>query len=304
MVDLLFRPFDLGLWFTLGFSAWLSQLGQGGGSFNMPGGNSGGGGGDVNMGQAMEQGRVFLREHGAVIAAVIGGIVLVALVIGLVVTWLQCRGKFMFLDNVVNKRAEIGRPWREFKQHANSLFLWLIVYGIVCIAVTLILLLLGVFAVVVPMVRVGEFTGAAMPGIFIVSLLFLLLVLVTGYIGRFLEDFVIPLMYGRDLTAGEAWRIFVPLFREHFWGFFLYGLFYMVLAMGAGLAAIIFAIVTCCIGGCLMMIPYVGAVVMLPVTVFFRHYSLEYLAQFGDEFRFRAEYELERVEAEPVPTGS
>lgn len=56
MVDLLFRPFDLGLWFTLGFSAWLSQLGQGGGSFNMPGGNSGGGGGDVNMGQAMEQG--------------------------------------------------------------------------------------------------------------------------------------------------------------------------------------------------------------------------------------------------------
>ncbi len=43
--------------------------------------------------------------------------------------------------------------------------------------------------------------------------------------------------------------------------------------------------ITCCIGGCFMAIPYIGAVIMLPISVFFRAYSLEYLSQYGEEFR-------------------
>ena len=33
-----------------------------------------------------------------------------------------------------------------------------------------------------------------------------------------------------------------------------------------------------------MAIPYLGAVVLLPVTVLFRIYSLEYLSQFGSDY--------------------
>jgi hypothetical protein len=51
------------------------------------------------------------------------------------------------------------------------------------------------------------------------------------------------------------------------------------------MAVMLLVVITCCIAGCLMAIPYVGAVVVLPVTVFFRAYSLEYLAQFGPEYR-------------------
>jgi hypothetical protein len=42
--------------------------------------------------------------------------------------------------------------------------------------------------------------------------------------------------------------------------------------------------VTCCIAGCLIVLPYLGAVILLPVTVFKRSYSLYYLAQFGPAY--------------------
>ena len=40
---ILFKPFDLGKWFVIGFCAWLAFLGSGG-----PGGGSGGRGGRVS----------------------------------------------------------------------------------------------------------------------------------------------------------------------------------------------------------------------------------------------------------------
>ncbi|MCC6579058.1 MAG: hypothetical protein IT440_01350 [Phycisphaeraceae bacterium] len=44
MVAMLFRPFDLGKWFVLGFVAFLALLGEGGGTFQMPNFPGGGGG--------------------------------------------------------------------------------------------------------------------------------------------------------------------------------------------------------------------------------------------------------------------
>ncbi len=45
---LLFRPFDLGKWCTIGFCAWLAYLGQNGVSANFNGGSSRGGGADIH----------------------------------------------------------------------------------------------------------------------------------------------------------------------------------------------------------------------------------------------------------------
>lgn len=52
------------------------------------------------------------------------------------------------------------------------------------------------------------------------------------------------------------------------------------------------ACVTCCCACCLFAIPYIGTVVLLPIHVFTRSYSLYYLAQYGAEF--------EVIAAEPV----
>jgi hypothetical protein len=43
-------------------------------------------------------------------------------------------------------------------------------------------------------------------------------------------------------------------------------------------------IATCCIACCLMIIPYIGTVLLLPVFAFGRSYSLYYLAQYGPHY--------------------
>ena len=42
--------------------------------------------------------------------------------------------------------------------------------------------------------------------------------------------------------------------------------------------------VTCCTAGCLMAIPFIGTVLLLPILIFKRSYSLFYLAQYGPEY--------------------
>jgi hypothetical protein len=44
-------------------------------------------------------------------------------------------------------------------------------------------------------------------------------------------------------------------------------------------------LLTCCVAGCFLAIPFVGTVLMLPVLVFDRAYSLIFLAQLGDGYR-------------------
>ena len=54
--------------------------------------------------------------------------------------------------------------------------------------------------------------------------------------------------------------------------------------MAIGVLVLVAIVVTCCIAGCLMALPYLGTVVLLPVLVFKRSYSLYYLAQFGPAY--------------------
>jgi hypothetical protein len=66
--------------------------------------------------------------------------------------------------------------------------------------------------------------------------------------------------------------------------FILYFLFQIVLAMAIGVIVFGAVIITCCIAGCLMLLPYLGTVLLLPVLIFKRCYSLYFLAQFGRDY--------------------
>ena len=52
------------------------------------------------------------------------------------------------------------------------------------------------------------------------------------------------------------------------------------------IGAIVFALgcITCCCAWCIMAIPYIGTVALLPIFVFARSYSLYYLAQYGRQY--------------------
>ncbi|MDX2444808.1 MAG: hypothetical protein QNK30_13500 [Bacteroidales bacterium] len=285
MKDILFNPFDMSKWFMLGFTAFLAGLLDG------PGGGSGGNKFD-NYRDKPDFDDIadfpaiawdWLMEHSLWFGLILFGIFFITALL-IVFNWLSSRGKFMFLDNVVHNRAEVTKPWYDFKTIGNSLFVWRLIYGFICLAVFLLLfglffsMFLGIYATGFP-------RPATAMTIFGMSMIFLTVMIIIGYITLFMNDFVVPIMYKYQLSATQAWGKFLKLFGTHFWHFILYGLFIFVLMIFVVVLVISFVLMTCCVGGILLIIPYLGSVLFLPVSVTFRALSVEYLEQFDDKFK-------------------
>ena len=49
--------------------------------------------------------------------------------------------------------------------------------------------------------------------------------------------------------------------------------------------ALLLILLGCCFTCCVALLPYLSSVAFLPIFVFFRCYSLGFLAQFGEEWR-------------------
>jgi hypothetical protein len=111
----------------------------------------------------------------------------------------------------------------------------------------------------------------------------LAIVLVWGYIALFLKEFVAALMFKHRISAGEAWRRFLALFRSQPWPYIGFGIITLLLVLVFAVAVVFAVIGTCCIGALFLVIPYISTVVTLPVWYAYRAFSLEFLAQFGPE---------------------
>jgi len=127
---ILFKPFDLGKWFTLGFCAWLASLGQGGANFNFNPSSLRGGGG----GQMLDPVIQWMKDNLLLVVSIAVAAALVILAISLVVMWLRSRGSFMLLDGVVNNRGDVAFPWKAFRRLGNSLFRMRIVLALIGLA--------------------------------------------------------------------------------------------------------------------------------------------------------------------------
>jgi hypothetical protein len=279
----LFQPFDMGRWFVIGFCAWLACLGEGGGAasgFNC-GGHHGHGAHGVREG--FEQARDYVMHNIAWIAPLAIALILVSLAIWLVVMWLSSRGRFMFLHCVALNVAEVRVPWVRFAPQANSLFLFRLVISLISLVV-MFPLVGGLLLVVMRMV----FREAVSPGglLLAVALVFVIMTfgIVFWIIGRLTKDFVVPLQFLRGSRCLNAWRELRDLWRGNLGNLVLYFLFRMVLIIAITVVVVGVVLVTCCIAGCLLALPYLGTVFLLPILVFERAYSLHYLAQFGPDY--------------------
>ena len=114
--------------------------------------------------------------------------------------------------------------------------------------------------------------------------MFIGLIIIFGYHSLFLKDFVVPIMYKQRVGVIRGWANFLTLFGRHFFTFIIYGLFIFVLGIAVVITVVLFALITCCIGLLLMAIPFVGAVILLPVSYTFRAFSVEFLGQFGEKY--------------------
>ena len=275
--DVLFRPFDIGKWFVLGFCAWLAQLGQGGSS-----------GGSSSRASSDDWGDVRHEFHHAwewvlshlIPILIIGCIVFVVIfVIWLLVLWLSSRGKFLFLDGVARNRSAVVEPWHRHRERANSLFLFRILFGLLC-GVVILGLFLAIFAVV------GLWADSSMGkpllflGVTSIVLVFMMVAVSMGLIGLAIEDFIVPLMYLRNCGVGAAWRELSALLGARPGAFVLYVLIRLIVSF----FVVLIAIAICCATCCIVLLPYLGTVLTLPLWVFKRCYSLYFLGQFGPDY--------------------
>ncbi len=282
---ILFRPFDPSKWFTIGFCAWLAGLGSRGLSFHYGGGGSqhNGGNGGGNAREVFGQAQHFVMNNLFWILPLAVALVLLSLAVGVVLLWLRSRGEFMFLHCVALNKAEIDVPWRKFVTEGNSLFIFRLVLGLAWMIPL-------VSFVIVAILLVFRMVNRSVPDWYIiisligVGLIIMALGIAFLIIGKLTIDFVVPIMFLRRCNCLDGWREFGHLFSTHVANFAVYLLFQIVLGLAIGMMILAAIIATCCIAGCLMIMPYLGTVVLLPVLTFKRSYSLHYLAQYGQAY--------------------
>jgi hypothetical protein len=210
--------------------------------------------------------------------------VVAAFALGVALLWLSSRGKLIFLDNMVCARAAFLDPWKRYRRLGDSLFLWRIGFWLAA------LLVAGV--VLTPVFLLGRSLGGTDVGrpfaalaSFAAGIGSLILGVVVALVWLFLDSFVVPLMARHRATAVEAWRLFLPLLRERLPEFLAYALVVLLGCVAVFLCMIAAAIATCCILPLLLAVPYVRSLLLLPLSGFFRLYSVEFLAQFGPDYQ-------------------
>ncbi|UCE99599.1 MAG: hypothetical protein JSV82_00580 [Planctomycetota bacterium] len=294
---LLFKPFDISKWFTIGFCAWLAYLGSGGG---------GGGGGGFNYnvpGRPYEQecpiaegintAKEFILDN---LYWIIPAIVIVAVVIigiGLLIAWLNSRGRFMFLHCVAENKSEVKVPWHKFRRHGNSLFLFRVVLGIISLFIVGVPIL-GIVLLIIMMVTGTVPNAASITGIVILGSITTILSIALFLVKKFTLDFVVPIMFLQTASCVAGWRRFLTILSANKARFALYILFQIVIAIAIGAIISLGFCIGCCLccASLLLLIPYIGTVILLPLLVFKRAYSLYYLRQHGPGFDvFASAYE-------------
>ena len=253
----------------IGFAAWLANLG--GGGFNY----------QYNRREDVQKLNETISQISHPIL-VTGICVLISLVLVLIIlfAWLRARGGFMFIDCIVKNRGAVAEPWREFRREGNSYFLFSLVVGI-CFLILAALLSLPLIILAIKG-RYYLYLHRDRLDLYVISLIaawiFVMLLLV--FVWALIANFMTAVMYRRRCRAYEAFRTVTRLIAANPGEILLYCLFLIVLALASAIVGCLVTCATCCIAA----IPYIGTVILLPVFVLLRSFSLLFLRQFGPDY--------------------
>jgi hypothetical protein len=208
-------------------------------------------------------------------------------IVGLVLCWLNSRGKFMFLHCVAGNKAEVKVPWQKFARHGNSLFLFRIVFGLIVLAIAGLPIAFAVFSMIGSIaMRSAGLTAAAVAELIATVFAVVVIAIVAAMIIKLTYDFVVPIMFLHTASCVQGWKQCLALIGANKARILLYLLFQIVISMVISFIIMAICIVGCCLccASLLLLVPYVGTVILLPLFVFKRAYSLFYLRQFGPSF--------------------
>ena len=272
MKKILFQPFDLKKCCVIGFAAFLAHLGSGF-NFNYRYNSRATGPESAafqDLASAIRQIPPWILIFGVVI------LVILVLTIIVLFAWLRARGRFMFVDCIVKNRGAIAEPWREFRAEGNSYFLFsLLVAGVLIFVAALLSL-----PFMLPIVR--GVTVLHLHDAYLLSAIILwgVVILLFAFAWALIAQFMVTLMYRRRCGAQEAFGGALSLIANYPGEITLYCLFWIALGLGAAVVACVSICLTCCIA----LIPYIGTVILLPIYVCLRAFSLCFLRQFGPDY--------------------
>ena len=285
---ILFRPFDFGKWCVIGFSAFLAGLLSGGNGVNFQyNQNTNFNSGDMEKSydSSLQQihssvMNLFTGMQIGLIIGIVAVVMVVIFVLVLVMYWLGSRGQFLFLDNIVRNRGAIVWPWQYYARQANSLFWFQMLIMAISFAVILPLVIVAI-AMGIPLYTQHRWPHAGeIAGFVGLGLIYMVLTIVFSIVLFIFREFGVPIMFRNGLLARAAFWESMRLLRLHPGSVILFVLLRMAIFIGVA----ILSVIACCFTCCLAMIPYLGTLVLLPVLIYVRCFSLDCLAQFGPEF--------------------
>lgn len=277
--SLLFAPFAFGRWLAVGFAAWLAVLGrqETANGVGYLAGKLRRSGGVEDLARQTQQ--WLIDAPATLLKGMVLGVAAFVL-FGLLGLWLSSRGRFILLNCVARNTCRLAGAWRESAAQANSLFLFRLCLGMLGCAVF-------VLPIAVILIQTYHLLGAQSLQhervLVIAACAVGCLILLAGVllIGKLTNDFVVPVMYRHKINVLAAWGRTASMLGSAIGAAVGYVLFQILLQTIIGAIGVIALLATCGIAA----VPYVGTVLLLPLIVFDRAYSICFLEQFGEESR-------------------
>lgn len=277
MVRVCFKPFDIVKWMCIGFSLFLADLWATLWQFVQQGLQVIPPNMMVPMPQPGQGPAAYFQQHGPTIAAAVGVVFVIVLVLYGITTFFSSRGSFMFLDGLIHNRPDIKLPWNHYAEPANQVFIFKVLVTLACWLINF--ATAGVVWWVVWPDIVAGVPGdrsmwsliIALPILTIVWLLYLKGMVITG-------DFVVPMMIAQPMSVWRAWWVWLSEFlKRYVWAIILFYLLRALFVMAIGSIGML----VCCFTFFVGAMPYIQSVVLLPALAFDRLYSAYFVEQFG-----------------------
>ena len=293
----LFEQFHWNKWLLWGVLAFLGANLSSGGGFGIPfHGNSSGE--ESGPAWTLPQIQAWIDQNlDLVLFLLVAGLIAFLLVGVIVVVWLYvaCRGRFMFVECLLENKTNLAESWQNNGRKAMSLFWWFNVFYSV-VFLTIPLALAGIFLI---LYRDGRWLAFSevWPQLAALGAVLVICLLAAAAVSIYLEDFVVPLMWVRRIRVMEAWRVFFGHFRNQPGAFLLYLLIRLGLSLGASMVLLLGTCLTCCLAA----LPVIGQALLLPLYVGMRMYPVLVLAQVEPALRPRLEAAAETTPPTAAP---
>jgi hypothetical protein len=252
---------------------------------------------------------------------ILGVFFVITILLTLLFTWLNSRFVFIFINSVIHNTTEIKKPWEEYRSQGNSYFKWLV--SILVILFVVFVAVLGSaffsFASLDGILPSSSFNWTLFISSVVIGVIVWIVVL---FVGHMVVSFALPIMAKQKVGILVALSKLLSLIKTNFLAFLIYlpialvlgivcgilvlvvfllflllllilGLFVFLvpaLVLGMGTVYIVYAIIM----GIIFMLLLVALTLIanVPVAVFYRAFTLAYLAKIDPELELYRDEDL------------